>query len=72
MVRLCQVRFERIVKISIESLYRFPSLFAIDTFFKYWTANYETVNKKTNVMLKFKDWFSEKGSFCIANKQNCK
>ncbi len=35
--------------------YRIPSLFAVDTFFKYWAANYETANKKTNVRLKLKE-----------------
>ncbi len=35
--------------------YRFSSLFAVDTFLKYWTANYEFSNKKTNVRLKLKN-----------------
>jgi hypothetical protein len=43
--------------------YRFLSLFVVDTFFKYWTANYETANKKTNVRLKLEDWFFEKAVF---------
>ncbi len=49
--------------------YRFPSLFAVDTFSKYWTANYEFASKKTNVRLKLKDWFFEKGSFGTANNE---
>ncbi len=51
-------------------LFRFASLFEVDTFFKYWTANYKTANKKTNVMLKLKDWFFEKGSFWTSNKRD--
>ncbi len=56
--------------IKRESQYRFPLLFAVDTFLKYWTANYEFANKKTKVMLKLKGWFFEKGSIWAANKQN--
>ncbi len=48
------------LKLSHVVKYRFPSLFAVDTFFKYWTANYETANKKTNLRLKLKDWFFKK------------
>ncbi len=45
--------------------YRFPSLFAVDTFFKYWNAN-----KNTNIRLTLKDWFFEKGSFWTPNKRD--
>jgi hypothetical protein len=48
-------------------LYRFASLFEVDTIFKHWTANYKTANNKTNVRLKLKDWFFEKGSFWTTN-----
>jgi hypothetical protein len=51
-------------------LSRFALLFEVDTFFKHWTANYNTANKNTNVRLKLKDWFFGKGSFGIANKRN--
>jgi hypothetical protein len=44
-------------------MYRFPSLFAVNTFFKYWTTNYETADKKTNVRPKFKDWFFKMAVF---------
>ncbi len=50
--------------------YRFPFLFVVGTFFNYWTANYETANKKTNTRLIFNDWFLEKGSFWTENKRN--
>ncbi len=43
--------------------YSFPSLFAVDSFFKYWTANYETPNKKTNVKLKLKVRYFQKAVF---------
>ncbi len=43
--------------------YRFPSLFEVDTFFKYWSVNFETANKKANTRLSLKDWFFKKGSF---------
>ncbi len=60
--------FQRSKKIE---LYRFPSLFEVDTFLKYWTAKYyEFANKKTKVRLKLKDYFFEKGTFWTANKRN--
>ncbi len=55
---------------NLKYYYRFPSLFVVDSFFKYWTANFETANKKANVKLKLKDWFCEKGSFWTTNEQN--
>ncbi len=55
---------------TLKMMYRFPSLFAVDTFFKYWTANYETANKKTKVRLKLKNWFFKKGSFWTMYKRN--
>ncbi len=45
---------------------RFPSLFRVHRFFKNWTANYETANKKTNVRPKLKAWFIKKGIFWTA------